>query len=75
MEDDAALEGQTSLLDREIAPMSRALERIRRGAYGECLQLWYSTSLEMLSNVAAMMFRTFLEDIVQDNIVTKSWRR
>ena len=75
MEDDAALEGQTSLLDREIAPMSRTLERIRRGAYGECLQLWYSTSLEMLSNDAAMMFRTFLEDIVQDNIVTKSWRR
>lgn len=38
VEDDAALEGQASLIDREIASTSRALERIARGAYGECVR-------------------------------------
>lgn len=38
MEDDAALEGQAALLDREIASVSRALERILRGTYGECVR-------------------------------------
>lgn len=38
IEDDAALEGQASLIDREIASVSRALERIARGTYGECVR-------------------------------------
>lgn len=38
MEDDAALEGQAALIDREIASVSRALERIERGTYGECVR-------------------------------------
>lgn len=38
MEDDAALEGQAALIDRQIASVSRALERIERGTYGECVR-------------------------------------
>ena len=37
-EDDAALEGQAALLDREIASVSRALERIEQGTYGDCVR-------------------------------------
>lgn len=35
-EDDAALEGQAELVAQEIASVSRALERIAQGTYGEC---------------------------------------
>ncbi|MXO70092.1 TraR/DksA family transcriptional regulator [Alteraurantiacibacter buctensis] len=35
-EDDATLEGQAELVAREIASVTRALERIANGAYGEC---------------------------------------
>lgn len=37
MEDDASLEGQAMLLDREIASVRRSLERIRNGSYGICV--------------------------------------
>ena len=36
MEDDASLEGQGLLLNREIASVKRALVRIEDGTYGEC---------------------------------------
>src|SRR3546814_18894399 len=38
MEDDAALEGQAALIDHPIASVSRALERIEKGTYGECVR-------------------------------------
>src|SRR3546814_18345659 len=38
MEDDAALEGQAALIDHQIASVSRALERIEKGTYGECVR-------------------------------------
>lgn len=38
VEDDAALEGQASLIEREVASVSRALERITKGTYGECVR-------------------------------------
>ncbi|MGE3744497.1 MAG: TraR/DksA family transcriptional regulator [Sphingomonadaceae bacterium] len=36
--DDAALEGQASLIEREIASVSRALDRLATGTYGECVR-------------------------------------
>ena len=38
MEDDASLEGQAVLLEREIASVKRALARINDGSYGECVR-------------------------------------
>ncbi|MGE0773723.1 MAG: TraR/DksA family transcriptional regulator [Sphingomonadaceae bacterium] len=38
MEDDAALEGQAALIGRQMASVRRALERIERGTYGECVR-------------------------------------
>ena len=38
MEDDASLEGQAALVSREIASVDRALERIEKGTYGECVK-------------------------------------
>lgn len=38
MEDDDSLEGQAQLLDREIASVRRALDRVRAGSYGICVQ-------------------------------------
>lgn len=38
MEDDASLEGQAALLEREIASVRRALARIDDGSYGECVR-------------------------------------
>jgi RNA polymerase-binding protein DksA len=38
MEDDASLEGQAVLLEREIASVRRALARIDDGTYGECVR-------------------------------------
>ncbi len=38
MEDDAALEGQAALIDRGIASVSRALERVAKVTYGECVR-------------------------------------
>ncbi|MBL8908824.1 MAG: TraR/DksA family transcriptional regulator [Rhizobiales bacterium] len=38
MEDDASLEGQASLIMREIASVKRALTRIENGTYGECVR-------------------------------------
>lgn len=37
-EDDAPLEGQAVLLEREIASVRRALDRVRDGSYGICVQ-------------------------------------
>ena len=37
-EDDAALEGQGVLVEREIASVRRALARIADGTYGECVR-------------------------------------
>jgi DnaK suppressor protein len=37
MEDDASLEGQGALVEREIASVKRALARIEDGTYGECV--------------------------------------
>jgi DnaK suppressor protein len=36
-EDDAALEGQAALVEQEIASVTRALDRIAEGTYGECV--------------------------------------
>ena len=38
VEDDAALEGQASLVAREIASVKRALARIDDGTYGICMR-------------------------------------
>jgi len=38
MQDDAALEGQGILVEREIASIKRALARIEDGTYGECVR-------------------------------------
>ncbi len=38
VEDDAALEGQALLIEREIASIGRALDRIAKGTYGECVR-------------------------------------
>lgn len=37
-EDDVPLEGQASLIAREIASVNRALLRIENGTYGECVR-------------------------------------
>lgn len=36
MEDDDALEAQAALVEREIASVRRALERVEDGSYGTC---------------------------------------
>ena len=38
IEDDEALEGQGALIDREIASVKRALDRITAGTYGQCIR-------------------------------------
>ena len=38
MEDDQSLAGQAVLITREIASVERALTRIERGTYGECVR-------------------------------------
>jgi len=38
VQDDAALEAQALLIQREIASISRALDRIANGTYGECVR-------------------------------------
>ena len=38
MEDDVSLEAQALLVRREIASVSRALDRIASGTYGECVR-------------------------------------
>jgi RNA polymerase-binding transcription factor DksA len=38
LEDDAALEHEASLIAHEIASARRALERIDKGSYGECVR-------------------------------------
>lgn len=38
LEDDESLEGQAVLIGREIASVNRALARIERGNYGECVR-------------------------------------
>ncbi|WP_395335827.1 TraR/DksA family transcriptional regulator [Novosphingobium sp. BL-8H] len=37
-EDDVPLEGQAALIQREIASVERALDRIASGTYGECVR-------------------------------------
>ena len=38
VEDDASLEAQAALIVREIASTERALDRIEKGTYGECVR-------------------------------------
>lgn len=38
MEDDLSLEGQAVLITREIDSVKRALTRIEKGTYGECVR-------------------------------------
>lgn len=38
MEDDVSLDGQASLIMREIASVKRALTRIENGTYGDCVR-------------------------------------
>lgn len=38
VEDDAGLEAEASLIVREAASIDRALERIAKGTYGECVR-------------------------------------
>jgi DnaK suppressor protein len=38
MEDDASLEAQAALIQSEIASVKRALLRIEKGSYGECVR-------------------------------------
>ena len=38
LEDDLSLEGQAVLITREIASVKRALTRIEKGTYGECVR-------------------------------------
>lgn len=38
LEDDASLEGQAALVAREIASVTRALLRVEKGTYGECVR-------------------------------------
>jgi len=38
MEDDVSLEGQATLIAREIASVKRALTRIENGTYGKCVR-------------------------------------
>lgn len=38
VEDDAALQGQVALIRREIASVERALDRLDKGLYGECVR-------------------------------------
>ena len=38
LEDDEALEHQAALVEAEIVSVKRALERINKGTYGECVQ-------------------------------------
>jgi DnaK suppressor protein len=37
MEDDQSLQGQSKLIEREIASVKRAIARIDKGTYGECV--------------------------------------
>jgi DnaK suppressor protein len=38
IEDDTSIEGQAALVSRELASVSRALERIAVGTYGQCVK-------------------------------------
>lgn len=38
MEDDSSLEGQAALIVREIASVQRALTRIEKGTFGQCVR-------------------------------------
>lgn len=38
MQDDATLEGEGALVEREIGSVKRALARIEDGTYGECMR-------------------------------------
>lgn len=38
MEDDSSLEGQAALIAREIASVQRALTRIEKGTFGQCVR-------------------------------------
>lgn len=38
VEDDAPLEGQAELVERELASVKRALGRMKDGTYGECVR-------------------------------------
>jgi DnaK suppressor protein len=48
MEDDASLEGQAVLIEREISSVKRALARIDDGSYGECLRCGESIAASRL---------------------------
>src|SRR3546814_9805074 len=59
MEDDAALEGQAALIDHQIASVSRALERIEKGTYGECVRCRseeHTSELQSLMRISYAVF-------------------
>ncbi|MDE1918214.1 MAG: TraR/DksA family transcriptional regulator [Sphingomonadales bacterium] len=37
-EDDTSIEGQAALVSREMASISRALDRVANGTYGQCVK-------------------------------------
>src|SRR3546814_1026642 len=58
MEDDAALEGQAALIDHQIASVSRALERIEKGTYGECVRCGGAIAAARLDEIGRAPVRT-----------------
>jgi RNA polymerase-binding transcription factor DksA len=48
VEDEVSLAGQALLIEREIASVRRALERITNGTYGECVRCGATIALARL---------------------------
>lgn len=48
VEDDASLEGQAILVADELASVDRALDRIARGSYGQCVKCGDQISMARL---------------------------
>lgn len=48
VEDDTSIEGQAALVFHELASVSRALERIARGTYGQCVKCGKQISRQRL---------------------------
>ena len=48
MEDDMSLGGQAALITRQIASVKRALTRIEKGTYGECVRCGHRIAIKRL---------------------------
>lgn len=48
LEDDMSLEGQATLITRQIASVKRALIRIEKGSYGECVRCGHKIAIKRL---------------------------